>query len=342
MRVAVYYSNRDIRIENRPVPRIGPGELLMRVEACGICGSDALEWYRIKKAPLVLGHEFAGVVESVGEGADRFKPGDRVAVTHHVPCGECHYCTTGHPTVCDTLRFHTHVDPGGFAEYCRVPAINVEKGTFLLPDGMSYEDATFMEPLGCVLRGQRLADLRPACSVVILGSGIAGLMHVMAARAAGAGFIMATDVEPYRLDAARRFGADLAVDARADLPGELRKASGRLAGVVIVSTGAASAAAQALQLVDRGGTVLYFASTDPGVTTPLSINDFFWRRDTTIATTYAAAPEDCEAAIDLIHTGRMPLHDMITHRLPLAECSWGFQAVASGRDSMKVIVFPQT
>ncbi len=341
-RVAVYYNNSDIRIEQRPVPEIGRGELLMRVEACGICGSDALEWYRIKKAPLVLGHEFSGVVVQVGEGVDGFAEGDRVAVAHHVPCGKCRFCLNGHSTMCDTLLHKTNVDPGGFAEYCRVPAINVEQGgVFRLPDGMSFEDATLAEPLGCILRGQRIAGIEAGQTVLVLGSGIAGLLHVLAARAAGARFIAATDVSQYRLDAAASFGADATFGAGEDVPARLRELTGGLADLVIVSTGAEVAARQALESTDKGGTVLLFASTDPGVTTPISINDFFWRRDTTLTTTYAAAPEDYQEALDLIHAGKIDVHQMITHRLPLCEASRGFQAVASGRDSIKVIVLPQ-
>ena len=339
-RVAVYYNNRDVRIEERPVPKIGPGELLMRVEACGICGSDVLEWYRIKKAPLVLGHELAGVVEAVGEGVTRYRVGDRIAVAHHVPCNSCYHCMSGHPTMCETLLHHTNIDPGGFAEYCRVPAINVDRGVFRLPDSLSFEDATLAEPLGCVLRGQRIAGLKAGQSVLVLGSGIAGLLHVLAARAQGAAFIAATDLQEDRLEAARRFGADLAIQARDDVPARLREKLGRLADLVIVSTGAQAVVAQALASVERGGTVLFFASTDPGVTSPLSINDFFWRRDTTLTTTYAAAPEDYQLALDLIAAGRVQVGPMITHRVDMANAARGFQTAASGQDCIKVVVLP--
>ena len=339
-RVAVYYNNRDVRIEERPVPKIGPGELLMRVEACGICGSDVLEWYRIKKAPLVLGHELAGVVEAVGEGVTRYREGDRISVAHHVPCNSCHYCLNGHPTMCETLLHHTNIDPGGFVEYCRVPAINVDRGVFRLPDQLSFEDATLAEPLGCVLRGQRIAGLKTGQSVLVLGSGIAGLLHVMAARAQGAAFIAATDVQDYRLEAARRFGADLTIHAREDVPVRLQERLGHLADLVIVSTGAQAVVAQALASVERGGTVLFFASTDPAVSTSLSINDFFWRRDTTLTTTYAAAPEDYQLALDLIAAGRVPVSQMITHRVDMANAARGFQIAAAGHDCIKVVVLP--
>src|SRR3990172_3126445 len=158
MRVAKYYNNKDVRIEEMPVPKIAPGEILVKVIASGICGSDVMEWYRIKKAPLVLGHEITGEVVEVGKDVKRFKVGDRVSVAHHVPCNTCHYCLNGNYSVCDTLR-STNFDPGGFSEYLRIPQINVDRGTFLLPDKVSYEDGTFAEPLACVLRGQRIAGV---------------------------------------------------------------------------------------------------------------------------------------------------------------------------------------
>jgi len=341
MRVAMWYNNRDIRIEEMPVPEIGPGELLVRIEASGICGSDVMEWYRLDRAPLVLGHEVGGQVVKVGEGVGTSQVGDRVCAAHHVPCNTCRYCLTGHHTACETLR-RTSFHPGGFAEYLRLPSINVDRGTFVLPDSMSYEQATFIEPLACVLRGQRTVGLQPGQSVLVVGSGITGLLHVMLARALGAGRIVATDISQYRLDAARRFGADVALHASEDLPERFREAnSGRLADQVIVCTGAVSAINQALQCVERGGTVLMFAPTDPDVTIPISINDFFFREDRTITTTYAGSPADHQTALDLIAAGRIDVGPMITHRLGLAETQEGFRLVAEARESIKVIIEPQ-
>ncbi|HRZ86794.1 MAG TPA: alcohol dehydrogenase catalytic domain-containing protein, partial [bacterium] len=205
MRAAVYYRNSDIRVEERAVPQIGQGEALMRIEASGICGSDVMEWYRIKHAPLVLGHEVSGVIEKVGPGVTRYRAGQRIVAAHHVPCNTCRYCLQGDHTVCDTLRT-TSFDPGGFAEYVRLPAINVDRGIFPIADGVSYEDATFVEPLACVIRGQRKAGLKPGRSVLILGGGISGLLHLKLAIAMGAGRVFVTDVLENRLEAAKGFG----------------------------------------------------------------------------------------------------------------------------------------
>jgi L-iditol 2-dehydrogenase len=337
----MYYNNNDVRLEEMPTPKIGRGELLVKVWASGICGSDVLEWYRIHKAPLVLGHEIAGEVVDVGDGVESYKEGDRVTAAHHVPCNTCHYCLSGHHTVCDTLR-QTNFDPGGFAEYIRLPAINVDRGVFLLPDGVSYEEATFTEPLACVLRGQRMAGMKPGCSVLVIGSGIAGLLHVQLARMLGASRVVATDIVGYRLEAARRFGADATIHAEEDVPARLRQENdGQLTDLVIVCTGATSANTQALESVERGGTVLFFAPTSPGVTIPISVNDFFFRNDVTLTTSYAGSPADYMVALELIRARSVRVREMITHRLSLAEAGLGFQLVANAQDSIKVIIEPQ-
>jgi L-iditol 2-dehydrogenase len=341
MRVAMWYNNRDVRIEEKPIPRIGLGELLVRVEASGICGSDVMEWYRLDRAPLVLGHEIGGQIVAVGEGVERYKVGDRVTAAHHVPCNTCHYCLSGHHTACDTLR-RTNFDPGGFAEYIRLPAINVDRGVFLLPDEVSYEEATFVEPLACVLRGQRIAHMPPGYSVLVIGSGIAGLLHVQLARARGAGRVIASDISDYRLQAARQAGAEATFQAVEDLPARLRQVNqGCLADLVIVCTGATSAIMPALKSVERGGTILLFAPTDPGVTIPISINELFFRNDITITTSYAGSPADYQTALELIRAGIVPVRRMVTHRFGLAEIGLGFQLVAAAQDSIKVVIEPQ-
>jgi len=340
MRVAMYYNNNDVRLEEMAQPEVEAGEMLVKVIASGVCGSDVMEWYRIKKAPCVLGHEIAGEIVETGQGVERYKVGDRVFVSHHVPCNTCRYCLSGNHTVCETLHT-TNFEPGGFAEYIRVPQLNVDRGTFVLPDDMSLDEGVFVEPLACVLRGQRVAHFRPGQSVLILGSGISGLLHLMLARAQGAGRIVTTDISEYRLNAAKEFGADAVIDAREDVPARVRELnSGRGAELVIVCTGALSAFRQALNCVDRAGTILCFAPTDPGVELPVPVNDF-WRNSITVLPSYGNSPYDAEVAIELIRAGRMPVKDMITHRLGLAETDEGFRLVAEARESIKVIIEPQ-
>ncbi|MFH0913271.1 MAG: zinc-dependent dehydrogenase [Candidatus Omnitrophota bacterium] len=337
----MYYSNRDIRIGELLKPKIGPGELLIRIQASGICGSDVMEWYRLGRTPLVLGHEISGTVEEIGEGVKSYKKGDRVVCAHHVPCGKCHYCLAGHETVCDTLR-KTNFDPGGFSEYLRLAKINVDCGVYLLPEAVSFEEATFVEPLACVLRGQRLAGMKPASSVLVVGSGIAGLLHIHLAKVRGAGPIIATDISEFRLKAAEKFGADASIDARDYSPDKLRKLnSGRLADLVIVSTGSPLAIEQALASVERGGRVLFFAPTDNEKKISLPFNELFWRTEITLTSSYAGSPADYKEALDLIAGKKLNILDMITHRLTLAETGLGFQLVAKAQESIKVIIYPQ-
>jgi len=335
----MYYNNRDVRLEKMPVPTIGPGELLVKVVASGICGSDVMEWYRIKKAPRVLGHEIAGEIVEVGKGVQGYNIGDRVFVSHHVPCNTCHYCLNGHHTVCDTLRT-TNFDPGGFAEYIRVPEINVDRGTFILPEEISFEEGVFIEPLACVLRGQRLAKLKPGQSVFVIGSGISGVLHIALAKASGAGRVIASDINDFRLKSARQSGADEILLAEEVSPERIRAINqGRLADLVIVCAGSQSAYRQGFLSVDRGGTVLCFGLLQPGIDLSFPFFDF-WNDGITLLPTYGGAPIDILQAIELIQAKRLPLREMITHRLPLAEIKLGFQLVAEAKESIKVIIKP--
>ncbi len=213
MKTAVYYNNNDIRIEDRPKPEIKNGEILVKVKASGICGTDLMEWYRIKKAPRVLGHEMAG--EIVESKSGKFKIGQRVFVSHHVPCNECKYCLAGNHTACETL--HTgNYDPGGFSEFVRVPEINVEEGAYMLPDNVSYEEGTMIEPLACVVRAQRIIGVGEGQTVLVMGSGISGLLNIRMAKLRGAK-VIATDINEYRLKMAKEYGADEVFNANVEL-----------------------------------------------------------------------------------------------------------------------------
>lgn len=322
------------------MPEIADDEILLQVKASGICGSDVLEWYRIKKAPLVLGHEVTGVIVKAGSAVKNFKVGDRIFVAHHVPCNTCRYCLAGEHTVCQTLQT-TNFYPGGFAEYIRVPAINIERGTFILPENISFEEGTFIEPLGCVLRGQRMADIKAGQSVLILGAGISGLLHLLLAKAKNAGKIILTDVNDWRLKMAKELGADAVINARDDVASFLRKANeGRVADQVIICTGAVSAFQQALTLVERAGTIMCFAATNPGVTLAVPVNEF-WRQSIKIMHSYGASPNDEVEAIDLLKTGVISVKKLITHRLGLKEAGLGFKMVAEAKDCIKVILEPE-
>jgi len=339
MKVAMYYNNADVRLEEIPIPKIGSEEILIRVYASGICGSDLMEWYRLPKAPLVLGHEIAGQIVEIGDKVSNFKVGDRVIATHHVPCNTCYHCLRQNHSSCQTLR-STSFDPGGFSEYIRIPAINVDRGVLKLPDEVTYEEASFVEPLGCVVRGQRLAGLRMTDSVLVMGSGMTGLLHIQLAKAQGAGQIIATDVNDYKLGVAKDFGADYAIHADHDIASHIKEFNeGRLADFVVVCTGAKSAIEQAFDLVEPGGTILFFAPSGPDTKVEIPFNDFWWSGVKTLSS-YAASPSDLAIALELIRSKRINVRDMVTHRLPLSETGEGFRMVEEGGDSIKIIVEP--
>ncbi|OGX31642.1 MAG: alcohol dehydrogenase [Omnitrophica WOR_2 bacterium RIFCSPLOWO2_12_FULL_46_30] len=341
MRVGMYYNNRDVRVEEMPKPKIGPGEFLLKVRASGICGSDVMEWYRIKKAPLVLGHEATGEIAEVGEGVKNYKIGDRVFVAHHIPCNTCRYCLSGEHTACETLQ-STNYYPGGFAEYIRVPALNVLRGALLLPPEVSFEEGTFIEPLACVLRGQRMARLKAKQSVLILGSGISGLLHLLLARTSGAQRIIMTDINKYRLKVASELGADSVINANEDVIALFRKNNeGRLADLVVVCSSATPAFQQALELVERAGTILCFAPTLPGVKLEVPVADF-WRNNIKIIHSYGSSPEDAGAALELLRAKRITVTGLITHRLKLSQIGEGFRIMLEGKDSIKVIIEPNS
>ena len=339
MHVAMYYNNSDVRIEEMPIPEINDNELLVKVQASGICGSDVMEWYRIKKAPLVLGHEMTGDVVQVGKNVKKYKVDDRVFISHHVPCNTCRYCLDDQHTLCDTLH-STNFYPGGFAEYLRVPEINVDRGVFLLPNEMSYDEGVFIEPLACVVRGIRIVEMKPGASVLVIGSGIAGLLHVKLTQALGAGRVIATDIDEYRLETAKKLGADMVINAKENVTEKVKKYNdGRLADLVILCTGALPAVKQSINSVDRGGSILFFAPTEPGLEIPFPLFDL-WNKGVKMVSTYAGGPRDIADAIEMIRFKKVAVTDMISHKLPLSEAAKGFKLVAQAQESTKVVLYP--
>ena len=339
MKVGMYYSNSDVRLEEQDIPAIWCDDVLIKVMASGICGSDLMEWYRIKRAPLVLGHELAGEVITVGSNVETVTTGDRVFATHHVPCDECRYCLAGHETACVTFQEKNNFTPGGFSQFLKVSGRSVRTGLLKLPDSISYQTATFIEPLATVVRACRTMALAPADSVLIYGAGLAGILFVKLAKALGAGTVTVVDINTYRLEMARKAGADYVVQASEDVPAYLMQSCGRLADRVVISTGALPAAEAALQSVDRGGTVLFFAVAQPGETVAVDFNPF-WRNDISFKTCYGAAPRDNRQALELLKNGTVKVDDMITHRLGIDQVGEAFRVAAQPTGTLKVIVEP--
>ncbi len=325
MKVAVYYNNHDIRINDIPQPKISENEILVKVRASGICGTDVMEWYRIKKAPRILGHEISGdIAESK---SPKYKPGQRVFVSHHVPCNQCKHCLEGNHTACETLHAGNY-DPGGYSEFIRVPKINVDCGTYVLPENISYEEGTMIEPLACAIRGLKVIQVKAGQTVLILGSGISGLLNIRVAKLKGAR-VIATDIDEYRLKKAWECGADEVFNAQ-----EMPRVT---ADKVLVCTGAIAAVEQAFQCVDRKGTILLFAIPNKNIEIP-TVD--VWRNEITVTSSYGAAPVDLEEAIQLIAMGKIRVNDLITHKLPLEKIQEGFRLVADAKDSLKVVLDP--
>ena len=338
MRIATYYGNKEVTIEQKPIPKIGDGELLIKNKAVGICGSDVTEWYRAGKIGHVLGHEIGGEIVEVGNGIKQYKIGDRISASHHVPCYQCHYCRLGNHTVCELIK-KTNFDPGGFAEYIRLPKQNVHHGVYLLPDHVTYEEATFIEPLACTLRAQEKANTRPEQTVLILGCGIAGSLHILLAKARGVRRIIATDIIDYRIKTAKQLGAHHVFPSSRDLEKQIREVNeGRLADVVITCSANKTVIDQELETVGYGGTILFFALASPDEFLSLPLHQIFWEKGATLMNSYAASPENHLVALDLIQSGKISITALISHRLPFAEVRKGFELVANAQDSMKVII----
>jgi len=325
MKAAMYYKNNDVRIVDIPKPKINEGEILVKTKVSGICGTDVMEWYRIKKAPRIQGHEIAG--EIVESKAERYKVGQRVFVSHHVPCNNCKYCNQGNHTACETLH-KGNFDPGGFSEFIRIPKLNVDIGTYLLPENMTYEEGSMIEPLACCVRGQRVVDIKEGQTVLILGSGVFGILNIQLAKYKGAK-VIATDISEYKLKKAKEFGADETFNAKDNLDVKADR--------IIVCTGASSAYEQAFKCIDKSGIISCFAVPSSKIEVP-SLD--LWRNELTMKSSYGAAPIDLEEAFELIKDKKINVKDMITHKLPLDKVQEGFKIVSESKDSLKVVLEP--
>jgi len=341
MRVARLYRWGDVRVEEAPVPSPGPGEALVRVEACGVCGSDALQWYVERKAPAVLGHEPAGVVVAVGDGVETVAVGDRVFVHHHAPCLACEECRRGLWSNCATWKA-TRLDPGGFAEFALVPAPNVARDTLVLPDAMDWDTAVFIEPLATGIRAvRRQGRLEPGDAVLIVGLGAMGLLMASLARVYGAGVVLGSDFLPDRRDRALRRGADAAFDpAAVDVAAAVREATeGRGADVVVVCPGSAAAIRAGLDAAAPGGRVVCFTPTAPGETVPLELSPLYFR-EVALVQSYSCGPDETREALRLLAEGRVEATSLITHRAGLEGVGAALERAAGKGEGVKTVIYP--
>jgi len=340
VKAAVYYNNQDVRLEDYPDPVIGPGELKIKVDSCGLCGGDSMEWYLLHRAPIILGHEPTGIVVEVGQGVTKFKPGDRVFVHHHVGCMSCHYCRRGHFTMCENFT-KSHIYPCAFAEYIRVPAENVQHDVHLLPDSMSFEEGALIEPMACVVKGIKLAGIQPGDTVAVVGSGFMGLGFVQLARVWGAGKVVAFDFNDWRLERGLELGADFAINsANVDGLEALQEINeGRGADSVIVTANGVKAIEFGLKIAGKGSTVHFFAPPHPDEELVIHPTDLFFR-EITLTTSYSCNHIDTVQALQFIASGRINAKAMITHRFGLDRVADGIALFKEAGESIKTVIKP--
>ena len=336
MRVARLYDFGDIRIEQDARPEIGPAEILVRTRACGICTGDIMPWYLRRKAPLVLGHEPVGVVEEVGHDATGFRLGERVFVHHHAPCFQCHACRRGEYVQCQTWR-ESKIVPGGMAEYFRVGAINL-RDTLKLPETVGDLDGVLVEPAACVVKSIRKSGLRAGESILIIGLGIMGMMHVRMARHQGAGLVIGADLFERRAARARELGADFGlVVSGDDLVEQVREITkGAMADVVIVGPGTVKALTAGLAAAGKGATLIQFTSTPPEEEMTLRPHDLYFN-EVRMIPSYSCGPDDTRQALRLIERGVLTARELVTHSFPLARIGDAF-ATAQKPEALKVAV----
>ena len=346
MRAAVYRGVNDVRLETVPVPVIGPGELLLRVHTCGICGTDLKKIHTgSHSAPRIFGHETSGMVATVGAGVTKFKPGDRVIAFHHIPCGECYYCQHKTFAQCETYKkvgctAGFEASGGGFAEYVRVMDWIVRGGVEEIPDGVSYEQACFVEPVNTCLKGVATLRLQAGETVFVIGQGPIGIILAVMAQRAGAR-VITSDLYPERHTIAAGFGLANGLDAaKVDVVSHMRGLTdGRGADAVIVAVGGNSLIKTAIDAARPGGRVLLFAQTARGEATidPAAV----CVDEKTLLGSYSASVDWQEESVKFVFSRAMDLEKLITHRFPLEKSVEGLEFAAHPqRDSMKAVIQP--
>ncbi len=341
MKAAVYYSLDDIRIEDKPKPTVGDDEALVEMKACGVCGSDLMEWYLRNRAPLVLGHEPTGIIVEAGKNVKNFRVGERVFAHHHVADLSCYYCKHGDYTLCSQFA-QTHLEPGGFAEFFKVAGPNLQLDTLKLPDRVSFEEGTLIEPVGCCIRAQKKAGIQKGDSVAVVGAGPSGIVHAVLAKMAGACQVLVTDLVDYRLGKAKRLGADVTVNPQKEnVQNAVKQATeGRGVDIAIVTAPNAKAVEDGIQLVRKGGKLLLFVPTQPDQYARLSPHRLFFS-EITVVPSYSVSHIETRQALELISSGKLKANELITHRFPLSQTNEAFQKAAKSKECLKVLVLSE-
>jgi L-iditol 2-dehydrogenase len=328
----------SVSVVETAVPVIGPGEALMRTRAAGICGSDLIDWYLAKKAGQVVGHEVSGEIVAVGAGVTSFAAGDRVAPHHHAPCLECGECRAGRFVHCAAWRA-SRLDPGGIAEYVRIPAGNLARDTLKIPEALTFEEASFVEPLATVVKAFRRGRFEAGQSVLVVGLGTVGQLAARLARARGASRIAGADRVAFRIARARESGAGEAfdVDRETIAEGARRLSGGKGFDFVFIGPGKSGVVRAAFDAAAPGGTLLLFTMTPPGEEVALPGHDLYFR-EVSLVPSYSCGPDDTREALELLASRRVPVADLVTHRFPIESAPQAFARAKNPNDSIKVVI----
>ena len=318
MKASVCYKQNDLRTEDLPIPEISDNEVLIKMLACGLCGTDIqkIRGDSVNK-PTVLGHEVVGEIVKKGKNVSKFEIGDRVITAIHVPCFTCHYCNKGHYTICEQFRTN-NIDPGGFAEFIRIPKLHLNHLTHKVSNNVTDEEATLIEPIACCLHGLKQADIRPNDSVLIMGAGTIGILHAQLAKIKGANKVIVSDMSEFKLQKALKVGCDYAINIKEkNIKDEVNKITdGQGVDVIVIAAGVSSLVADAVNMVRRAGKIIVFSGFDKNKLVTLDVSRFF-KDEISIIGTYSVTPYEFPEALDLLEKRKLNTEEMITHVYPL-------------------------
>lgn len=338
MKASVYIGPQKMEVRDVLVPNISEDEVLLKIAACGVCGTDVVKFqYDMVKPPIVLGHEVAGTIEKVGRNVTKFKTGDRIVVAHHTPCYSCHFCKHGNISMCDTFK-KSNLDPGGFAEFLRIPAPHVQMTAHKIADSMTFEEAIFMEPLACILRNIKRANLQQKDSVLIIGLGSVGLMTGMALKSMGMK-VFATDLKQDRVDLAMKLGFDWTAIPSAQLKEEIHSHTNpKGVDLVVLTAGNEKVYSDSVNYVRDGGTVSIFAGMGPDSKLEFNINNLY-RREITVYSSYSPSPIELMEALQMIQNKEVNVQALTPKKFPLEQVEQAILQVQK-QEIFKAIIQP--
>lgn len=339
MKAAFVTGPSKVAINDVQKPVLGSGDILIKMKSCGICGSDVEKVFgKYGQPSMRLGHEPAGIVLDVGSGVTEFRKEDRVFTHHHVPCYSCHFCTHGNETMC-AKYYETNLSPCGLSEEYVVPEWNVKHGGVLkIPDAMSFDEAAMIEPLACCVRAWNKFQYKKGDTAAIFGTGPTGIMHMMLAKAHEFSKVFCFDINDFRLNFAKTFGATTLMSGNPNsIPQLLSETQNIGVDVSIVATGSLRAVSDAILCTRKGGTIVLFGVPSKGATMDLDMS-VIYSKEITLVPSYAASDHDTKQSLELIASGKVDVKKLITHRYSLSESQKAFEHAHTGENAMKIII----